>query len=360
MNKNLLFFISLLLLSVSVHAKFEYHPDWSVHKTCGQDSREKQEYCLELIEFENKNDDAKLVLLVSGFFQNAYIWDLLPNKEVSVARYLVEKWNLRPYVLHVRGIGNSDYVAGTNMDDIAMDDIEMAVDWLKEKSKDKIYIMGHSQGSITTQAYLAGLSKCIVANCFNPAKAWSRQRKVKAVALLAGNTAMSVDRVDNKLDELAKMALFIRPAFRFFDEIDVKTLTRFTGPVSNLNLWQWLYNRHNTSKEARKALYTKTVDSTTNGILFQFAEGVRDRAIKTRTKLPYPSALPLIRIPVFQQLYADDPLAEAEATLKDNFHRIGSSNKEYEILQDRGHEDFFMNKNLHSDLDNVVEFLLAN
>ncbi|MBG59597.1 MAG: hypothetical protein CMJ16_03965 [Peredibacter sp.] len=354
------FILTVLFITSSAYAKFEYRPDWNVHKACGKDSKQKKDYCLELIEIGSSNQNAKPILLIPGFFQNAYIWDLLPEKGISAARYLSKRWNLRPFVLHVRGIGNSDYVSNTNMDDIAMDDIEIAVNFLKKKSSDQVYIMGHSQGSITTQAYLAGLSKCIVADCFNPAEAWSRQKKIKAVALLAGNTAMSVDRDDNKLDELANMALFIRPAFRFFDEIDVKTLTRFTGPVSNLNLWQWLYNRHNTTKEARKALYTKTVDSTTNGILFQFAEGVRDRAIKTRSKLSYPAVLPLIRIPVFQQLYADDPLAESEATLKDNFHRIGSSNKEYEVIQDRGHEDFFMNKGLHSDLDNVLHFLIKN
>lgn len=357
----IMFILTLLFLtSSSAYAKFEYHPDWTVHKACGKDSKQKKEYCLELIEVGNSNQDAKPVLLIPGFFQNAYIWDLLPEQGISVARYLSKKWNLRPFVLHVRGIGNSDYVPNTNMDDIAMDDIDIAVDWLKKKSSDKVYIMGHSQGSITTQAYLAGISNCVVATCFNPAKAVSRQLKVKAAGLLAGNTAMSVDRDDNHLDELANMALYLRPAFSLFDEIDVKILTRFTGPMANLNLWEWLYNRHNTSKEARKALYSKTVDSSSNGIIFQFAEGVRDRAIKTRTKLAYPSALPLIRLPVFQQLYADDPLAESEASLKDSFHRIGSSKKEFEILEDRGHEDFYMNKDLHSDLDTVVKFLLKH
>lgn len=349
-----------LIFITAAQAAFEYRKDWKVHKICGEDARLKTPYCLELIELENKNPQARPALLIPGLFQNAYIWDLIPEDGISAARYLREKWNVRPFILHVRGIGNSDYPlkSKSNMDDIAMSDIELGVDSLYEMFNEKIFLIGHSQGSITSQMYLAGIDRCLVATCFNPVSALKRQRKVKAAGLLSGNTAMSVDNPDNKLDEIAISALKLKPALKFLDEIDVKTLVRLTGPVGYLNIWEWLYNRHNTEAKARKALYTKSADTTTLGILIQFAQGIRDRAIKTSSKIPYPSMLSWIRLPVFQQVYEDDSLNEPAGTIRDNFLRIGSKNKEYEIVPDRGHEDFYMNKDLHSDLDSVMRFLV--
>ena len=100
------------------------------------------------------------------------------------------------------------------------------------------------------------------------------------------------------------------------------------------------------------------MDTSTKGILFQFARGVIDKDIKTRKSgLSWPRNNKNIRVPLFQQTYGDDKLADPISTERDSYSYIGSRNKQYETIWDRGHEDFFMNRDLHADLDSVFKFL---
>lgn len=345
-----------LFFIVNVHAYFgDYKPrkDWNIHKVC------KNEKCLELIEIQNHNPSAKKILLMPGLFQNAYIFDLIPEKGISLARYMVEKWNLHPFILHTRGVGNSDYIKDSSMDEIAMEDIPAAINYLyKLNGNKKILVGGHSQGAITLQASLAGLSKCLVVPCFNPIISRARQRKVEKAVLLAGNTAMSFE-YKSILEPISHAALKSRLLFKFLDEIDLNTFTKVTVLVTRTPFWEFLYNRDNVTQDARDALYKYSVDTSTKGILFQFANGVIEKDIKTRKSgLSWPKNNRNIRVPLFQQTYGDDKLADPISTKRDSYSYIGSRNKQYETIWDRGHEDFFMNQDLHSDLDSVFEFLI--
>jgi hypothetical protein len=160
------------------------------------------------------------------------------------------------------------------------------------------------------------------------------------------------------LTPLSKAVLKSQIVFKPLDEIDMNTFTKVTWPITRTPFWEMLYNRHNVSIEARDALYKYSVDTSTKEILFQFAQGVIDKDIQTRrTHLSYPKNNKYIKIPIMQQTYGDDKLADPISTKRDSFKYIGSKVKRYETIWDRGHEDFYMNEKLHSDLDSVLEFL---
>jgi pimeloyl-ACP methyl ester carboxylesterase len=354
------YLIIFLIFITTVHAGFgDYKPrdDWKVHKHCTLNHKQKN-YCLEIVEIENKKPDAKKILLMPGLFQNAYIFDLIPEDGISVARYMIDKYNLHPFILHTRGVGNSTYIENSSMDEIAGEDIANAVNYLYElNNRKKILIGGHSQGAITTQAYLSGLSFCLGLPCFNPVTAFLRQKKVAKAILLAGNSAMSFEDF-SILTPISKAALKSELILRPIDEIDMNTFTKITGLVTRTPFWEMLYNRENVSQKSRDALYKYSVDTSTRGILLQFAQGVLDQDIKTRkTQMSFRDHHKNIRIPIMQQTYGDDKLADPISTKSDSFRYIGSKEKFYETIWDRGHEDFFMQKELHQDLDSVLEFV---
>lgn len=352
--------IFILLITVVFQSAFA-KDDFIVREFCGRDSRLFKNYCLELVEFkyQSKLPMNGRILLIPGFFQNYHIWHLVPHKGISVAKFLMEKHGLQPYVLHVRGIGKSDYVKDSNLDDIAIDDIPRAVNELNKLNEGPVYVMGHSQGAITALASLSGLSRCGQKNCFKKDVALKRQQQVKKLALLAGNQAMSIDRKDNFLLPLVKLNVgALRSTLRFIDEIDVKIVTNLTGPVAFINYWNNLYLIENVPEESRKALWKNSVDTTTAEIVIQFAEGVENRNIKAAGGDNYTDGAKNVEIPVVQQTFDSDDLAEWELTKKDTFEKIGSKEKEFLVVNKRAHEDFFMNKDLHSDLDPVINFIL--
>ncbi len=157
----------LFCLAETVHAGYRVPQGWVSQKICQlKDSRQPEKsYCLEILELmtgrirKDKAPAKGSIVLIPGLFQNVYIFDPLPRKGVSFARYLAKEFNYRIFVLHVRGIGQSDYPKNSNLDDIAIDDIPQAIEALKEKTGGPIFVLGHSQGAITLQASLAGLSR---------------------------------------------------------------------------------------------------------------------------------------------------------------------------------------------------------
>ncbi|GAB4010785.1 MAG: hypothetical protein Fur0010_04100 [Bdellovibrio sp.] len=351
-----------ILITLSLFSSLQASEDFIKREFCGRDSRLFKSYCLEMVEFKyrSKLPLAGRILLVPGFFQNYHIWHLVPEQGISVARYLMEKYGLQPYVLHVRGIGDSDYIKDSNLDDIAIDDIPRALSELNLINGGPVYLMGHSQGAITSLAALSGLSRCAKKNCFKKDVALKRQKLVKKLALLAGNQAMSIDREDNFLLPLMKLANVgvLRSTLRLIDEIDVKLVTDLTGPVAFINYWENLYVLENVPDVSRKALWKKSVDTSTAEIVIQFAEGIENRNIKAVGGENYTDGAANIEIPVVQQTYDRDELAEWEPTKRDTFEKIGSKEKEFFVVKNRSHEDFFMNKKLHSDLDQVLSYLL--
>lgn len=336
--------------------------NWKKHKVCGKDTKFFQKYCLELIEFSYKSKKPlkHSALVLSGFIQNAKIWDLIPNKDISVAKYLMNR-GIKPYVLHVRGIGNSEYIPFTNLDDIAIDDIPMALNFLTKKEKRRLIVIGHSQGAITAAASLSGLIRCgINKNCFNKAVSLKRQLQVKKFVLLAGNSSMTITKRTNFLTPWVKLANrpIIGGALKLIDKFDIETITKYTKRTADIGYWKNLYVLKNVSKESRRALWQKTVDTTTSGIVFQFVDAINEGDITSKGGDSYTKNLNNIRIPVYQQTYEHDQLAEPDLTYNHSFSFIGSRNKNFEIVKGVAHEDFFMEKKLHSILDPVVEFIL--
>lgn len=358
--------ISLFSISFFANAKIitrKYPQHMIAHKTCDKDSRLNKNYCLEIIEFKYKSKLPKkgIALLIPGFFQNAYIWDLLPHHNISVAKYMMENFGIHPYVLHVRGIGNSDYIKDTNLDDIAIDDIPLALKFLFKKEQQKIILIGHSQGSITSLASLSGLSKCNnKINCFDKEVAISRQKLVKSLALLGGNSAMTIEREDNFLRKLLPFGLnpILQKILLFKNKIDVDVLTKISGPLAFINYWENLYVLKNVSKKSRKALLTKTVDTTSANIILQFTYALRNGDLKTIDGYSYSKNAFNISIPTILQTYEHDELAEPNPTYRDTFLNIGSSTKEFNYVKDCAHEDFFMERNLHELLNPVFKFVL--
>lgn len=364
--KKIFLFSILLVFTFSAHAKLitrKYPSHMQAHKTCGKDSRLNKNYCLEVIEFKYKSKIPKkgVALLISGFFQNAYIWDLRPNSNISLAKYMMEKYGIHPYVLHVRGIGNSDYIADTNLDDIAIDDIPMGIKFLQNRENQKIILMGHSQGSITSLASMSGITRCgIGINCFKPEVANERQKFVKSLALLGGNSAMTIERDDNFLRRLLPLGLnrAIQKVLLLKDKIDVNVSTKITGPLAYIKLWDNLYVLRNVSYASRKALWTKTVDTTSANIILQFTYALTNGDLTTFGGAEsYSKNAINVKIPTILQTYEYDELAEPDPTYRDTFLNIGSSNKVYDLAKDCAHEDFFMERNLHELLDPVFNFV---
>lgn len=361
-----LFILSLLIVfSCNAYSKLitrKYPKHMVAHKTCGKDSRLNKKYCLEVLEFKYKSKIPKkgVALFISGFFQNAYIWDLRPQDNISIAKYAMEKYGIHPYVLHVRGIGNSDYIKDTNLDDIAIDDIPLGLKFLNKKEKQKVILIGHSQGSITSLASMSGLTRCAIGvNCFKKEIASQRQRLVKSLGLLGGNSAMTIDRDDNFLKKLLPLGLNrpIQKILLLKDKIDVNLVTKISSPLAYINLWDNLYILKNVSYKSRKALWTKTVDTTSGNIIVQFSMALRDGDLKSYGGYSYSKNASNVFIPTIQQTYEFDELAEPDPTYRDTFVNIGSKNKVFSFVKDCAHEDFFMERNLHELLDPVFEFV---
>ena len=358
-------FIGLQIDIVQAKWTHKYPEHMISHKVCGKDSRLNKNYCLEIIEFKYQSSRPKkgAALLISGFFQNVHIWDLLPQDDISVAKHMMENYGIQPYVLHVRGIGNSDYIYDTNLDDIAIDDIPMALKYITEKEQSKIILMGHSQGAITSLASMSGISRCGEKNnCFKKDIALKRQQSVKTLGLLAGNAAMTIENKDNFLLTLAPLGWNskIQSILRWLDEIDIKLASYLTGPLAMIGYWDNLYNLENVSAKSRKALWTKTVDTTTGNITIQFADAIKQKDILSVGNHSYSNHAKWVKLPVVQQTYEDDQLAEPLPTRDDTFAKIGSSNKLFDMAPSSAHEDFFMEKHLHRLIDPVLEFVTTN
>lgn len=362
--KTLIVSLLFLLSFEAFGLKHQFHQDWTAHRTCTKDTRFLQNYCLELMELAKApNQKPKhVLLLVSGLFQNTNAWDLIPEQNISMARYLRDKFNAHIFVLHTRGISNSDYVRQTNLDDLAIDDIPLAVKFILKNTLKRPIIIGHSQGSIVTQAFAAGLSRCgIEKNCFLKPVALARNAMVRGIGLIAGNPTLTTDRNDNFLIPLATLGRnkAIQHLIRKWDHIEIELLTRYTGVATFLGVWRNIYVLENVSQEARKAIWQKTVDSTTGEILIQFAYAVQNKDLTTRGGISYKSGLKNISAPLYQVAMEKDKLAPPIST-KSAFDHIGSRNKRFEVVAGRGHLDFYMNAKFHSDMDSMMKFLIQH
>ena len=180
----------------------QFHKDWTPHRLCQKDTRKLRNYCLQLMELKASTSQGPkhVILLVSGLFQNTNAWDLLPEKNISLARYIRDQFNAKVFVIHTRGIAGSDYVAQTNLDDLAIDDLNYAVSYINRIGLARPIIIGHSQGAIVAQAFAGGISRCgFRKNCFLPSVATARSHMIKGIGLIAGNSALTVDKKNSWL-----------------------------------------------------------------------------------------------------------------------------------------------------------------
>lgn len=335
-----------------------YPSDWTVRKFQHISTKHKEEkpYELELIEFNFSNADGPILLMVPGYFQNAFVFDLLLEQNISLARYLSTHFNYHMFVLHPNGIGNSDYIKKSNLDDIAIDDIAGAISVLSVSYKKDIYLMGHSNGAISIQCYLGGLTRSESGNRFDANVSKHRQANISGAFLFAGNVCMTDDNPQSSLQKVSRFGLRISFLLKRLGWINALLLTRFISPtkifgkmsVAYWKLWGFLYHIPNVGRDSRKALYNLTLDGTSAATLLQYSQGVLNNSIRTTAQVEYKEGLKNIEIPISQTTFGLDPLAVPAQTKRDNFSQFGSKDKTFIIIPDQGHEDFMMVAAFHS------------
>lgn len=348
--------------------KRKYPQDWKIHRFQSISSRDNKEvaYELELIEFEFSNKTAPILFIVPGYFQNAFIFDLLPENLISLARYINDHFNFHIFCLHPNGIGNSDYVKKSNLDDIAIDDIGGALKLLKSSYTKRIFALGHSNGSITLQCYFGGLSRQTGKTVFSETVSKDRQIGIDGLLLFAGNVCMTDDDENSQLKKLSKIGKRSRFLLRSLGWINACLLTKFISPtklfgrlsIAFWKLWSFLYHLENVSPEARKALYNKTLDGTSAATLIQYSKGVLSGCIRTEGDDKYSNALSQIKIPTAQVTFELDPLAVPSTTKRDNFSLIGSEEKKFFVIPNQGHEDFMMVSDFHDIVIDPIKFVI--
>ncbi len=332
---------------------------------CFKDSRLREQMCLRISSTDSVYSEEKdIVLIVPGFFQNAYLMDIFPEKNISIIRYIEKSFSSKVFVLNPRAAMGGDYIKNSTIDDIAIDDIFHSVKYLNQKFAKKIILIGHSQGAISSQAFLAGLTRCNQKNCFESRLAKTRSKMIKSLGLMAGSVTMKT--TDKDLNRIAKLGVGIKPLLNALDLISASLLTKKLLPNSKSDFaldsfWGFLYNTESNgvtiSEEVRKKLYSDTLDHSTSGIILQFAQGVKEGGLKNNSGEKYVDHLKNILVPTYQLTFGDDPMAQPKETEESSFKYIGSESKVFESIPNTGHEDVFLHEKLHSLVDSMMIFL---
>jgi pimeloyl-ACP methyl ester carboxylesterase len=308
-----------------------------------------------------------VMLMIPGFFQNANSFDLLPEKGISVARYLSAKFGLKIYLLNIRGLGHASAGKKLALDDFPIDDIPAAIHWVATRENTKIFVFGHSQGGIMLQASLAGLDRCgLDANCFRGETAALRQSEVRAIALSGANVAMTTDNPDSQLTKIGALGKKLKGILSAtVDRIHIRGLVRnpLLFEFAYLKPWEFLYHRANVSGEAELALYRRTIENSWMSVVAQYVHGINKQGLAAHNgDQPgerYADALANITVPLVAVTYGLDPMAEPGTTERDDFNRLGSATKHFYQNAVQGHEDFMMNSAMHADWDAPIAQLLS-
>ncbi len=347
--------------------------DWISHSIPMRDTRDplprrqRADAEIEVIElpFPADHSPTGVLLMIPGFFQNAASFDLLPEKNVSIARALRDRFALKVYLLNVRGLGNSSRARRLRLDDFAIDDIPAALRWVAEREKTKVIVFGHSQGAMMVQASFAGLDRCGTAtNCFRTETANLRQNDARGLAISGSNVALTTTDPRSGLERIGKIGRPLKSILHaLLDRIGVKNLTRsgLLRGFAYLKVWEFLYHRANVSREAELALYQRTIEGSWSGVITDYIDGIHDEGLKADgSGERYADALEKIRIPAVSVAYGLDPLAEPEPTRRDSFARLGSAEKQFYVCESQGHEDFMMVESMHADWDAPTAWLLGH
>jgi len=369
--KRYLIAILIFTLTSAAHAQTTNRvwttPDWNSQWLCQKETKydSNQKYCLEMISlaYTSPLPMKGVALLIPGFFQNGAVFDLSPEKGISFARYLMQEKGLKIYFLHVRGIGNSDITRQYNLDDIAIDDIPAAVSAISRIENQKIYLIGHSQGGITAQASLSGLSRCGKLNCFDRKTAKLRQSGIRGLIAIAANPSMSTRYTRDELPLVGKLGWIFHPITdAMTNYIPAHSLiSRFSKEVNLANspIWGFLYSTHSVSADAKKALYEKTLDGSSSAILKQYSEAIAHDGLKNSSGEKYTDALKNIEVPVAIIAFGKDVFSPPLETYEDDFLKINSIHRQFFTFSGQSHEDFMMEPKLHSEFSDAVDGLLA-
>jgi pimeloyl-ACP methyl ester carboxylesterase len=350
---------NILCLATVFLSFSSFSSDLISHKVAVHDTRlplpRKQAFLshIEVLEMPltSKQAQSGVLLLIPGFFQNANCFDLLPEKNISIARYLMKKFGLKIYLLNVRGLGKASSGKRLSLDDFAIDDIPSAIEWVSKKEKTKILVLGHSQGEHH--------------NCFKDAVAVSRQSLIKGIALSGSNVAMTTKNPKSHLLMMGRIGKWVAPVlYETFDRIHVADLveSRLFSEFAYLKPWEFLYHRPNVSHESMLALYQRTLDNSWSGVVIQYIEGINNKGLKSKGPdggTFYGDKLKNISVPTVSVVYGLDPMAEPETTFRDDFLKLGSKQKKFFKYEQQGHEDFMMVEALHSDWENPIQWLTS-
>jgi hypothetical protein len=124
-------------------------------------------------------------------------------------------------------------------------------------------------------------------------------------------------------------------------------------------LWKILYNPKNVSREAKAAIYDRTIDGVSAKSLIDFGEGIKRGCLFNSSGESYQVGLNNIHKPFLQMTYELDVLANPFETLRDHFNYIGTDKEHryFYSFEDQGHEDFLMAEKFHQNLIHVVDFI---
>lgn len=362
--------------------------DWISHRLPVEDTRfpvghKKRKACdREIIEIPYASNLSRrgTILLIPGFMENVHTWDLVPEKGVSYARWLMNAKGLKVYMLNIRGVGQSCYPSKSNLDDIAIDDIPVAIAAVSQREgKDNFLVMGHSMGGIALQAALAGLDRCGDRNCFDPNSAIRRQKLVDSIAVEGSNSAFNLrdKEVAMKAGAHFEKLLSVLPSF-FFDRISpngIRNLNATIDPILNptpigdvLNrlkdplfyfiFWRYFYDAPNVDPDTREAFKTMAWDATNRGTLEQYTFAIRNVGMQATSGEPYVEALNLITVPFAQAAFEHDTFADWEYSRTFNFDRVGSQEKQYFTYAGEGHQDFMLNAEFHQHQSDLIDWMI--
>jgi len=329
------------------------------HQACENDQRLNKKYCLELFEIRALKPSAiGTVLLLPGLFQNANVYDLAPEEDISLARYISEKYNLRVFILNYRMIGNSEYISRSGLEDFAMDDIPNAIKYVSKYVNEKIYVIGHSQGAITLNLSLSGIYYKDNHYEFSSKVSKERQKYTKAIGLLAGNNKLHFEDKSNPLHSISKIIYNGRGVLSFFDKVNIQVVSHLFQAFSFVKLWDVLTIDPSISSETKRKLLTRTMEASTSKALTTFTKGVVNKNLQTNEGVDFNLNSKNIFIPVYHQTYSHDPFSPPMETKRDTFNFIGSQNKVFEIVENQSHEDLFLSRELHETIDPLIQFLI--
>jgi pimeloyl-ACP methyl ester carboxylesterase len=335
--------------------------DWVSHAVCGPDTRpgKGEDYCLEVVEIGERPERPRgAVLLIPGMFQNGQVFDLLPDDGVSFARWMIREVGVAVYLLHVRGIGGSDYPPRSTLDDIAIDDVPRAIAFVAEREATDVVAIGHSQGAMVLQGALSGLTRCSGGPCFDAAVAEARQAPVRSLGLFTGNPALT--GLDARFSALTFAGVLVFGPGRYaLDRIDVRPFLPIGQRLATPALVDFLYLPGTVAPEVVEALMTQTVEATTSGIVAQLVRGAVDGGLETASGERWADHLVHVAVPVVWTTFDRDPLSMPLQTWRDGYARLGTAQRKFKRVRGQAHESFLLDPDLFGQHRVTLEELVA-